>query len=167
MPEDCAGIQGGDNICGCTNILAVNYDSTATFDDGSCEIDTVGTIIGRDIYIVGESYNSNGEWTSCYWKNGERFELYGGFSATDITVVNGVVYTSGSANQACYWVNQERFDLPGDGGEAEAIAVDGEDIYVAGWYNNGSCYWKNGVRIDLTVNRDCLLYTSPSPRDRG
>ena len=158
LPEDCAGIEGGDNICGCTNTLAVNYDSTATFDDGSCEIDTAGTIIGRDIYIVGESYNSNGEWTSCYWKNGERFELYGGYSATDITVVNGVVYTSGSANQACYWVNQERFDLPGDGGEAEAIAVDGEDIYVAGWYNNGSCYWKNGVRIDLTVNRDSQAF---------
>ena len=30
--EDCAGIIGGDNICGCTDIEAVNFDSTATFD---------------------------------------------------------------------------------------------------------------------------------------
>jgi len=156
--KDCAGVEGGDNICGCTDSLAINYDTLATYDDGSCEFDTVGTIVGRDIYIVGESYNSNGEWTSCYWKNGERFELPGGYLATDITVVNGVVYTSGSADQACYWVNQERFDLPGNGGEAEAIAVDGDDIYVAGWYNNGSCYWKNGVRIDLTVNRDSQAF---------
>ena len=36
QPEDCAGITGGDNICGCTDITAINYDSLATFDDGSC-----------------------------------------------------------------------------------------------------------------------------------
>ena len=34
--EDCAGVWGGNNICGCTDITAINYDSTATFDDGSC-----------------------------------------------------------------------------------------------------------------------------------
>ena len=36
QPEDCAGIVGGDNICGCTDSTAVNYDSLATYDDGSC-----------------------------------------------------------------------------------------------------------------------------------
>ena len=39
-PEDCAGVAGGDNICGCTDSTATNYDSTATFDDESCEYDT-------------------------------------------------------------------------------------------------------------------------------
>ena len=34
--EDCAGIIGGDNICGCTDINAFNYNNTATFDDSSC-----------------------------------------------------------------------------------------------------------------------------------
>ena len=34
--EDCAGIIGGDNICGCTDINAFNYNNTATFDDGNC-----------------------------------------------------------------------------------------------------------------------------------
>ena len=38
--EDCAGEWGGNNICGCTDSTANNYDSTATFDDGSC----IGTI---------------------------------------------------------------------------------------------------------------------------
>jgi len=37
--EDCAGVLGGDSICGCIDIEAKNYDSTATFDDGSCEYD--------------------------------------------------------------------------------------------------------------------------------
>ena len=36
LEEDCAGILGGDNICGCTDSTATNYDSTATYDDGSC-----------------------------------------------------------------------------------------------------------------------------------
>ena len=36
LPEDCAGVAGGDNICGCTDSTASNYDSDATYDDGSC-----------------------------------------------------------------------------------------------------------------------------------
>jgi hypothetical protein len=32
--EDCAGIVGGNNVCGCMEIEAMNYDSTATYDDG-------------------------------------------------------------------------------------------------------------------------------------
>ena len=28
--EDCAGILGGERICGCTDPEALNYDSTAT-----------------------------------------------------------------------------------------------------------------------------------------
>ena len=123
-------------------------------------------IEGKTIYIVGDSYNENNEYTSCYWVNGERVELPGGYTATDIVVSNGNVYTSGTANGACYWINQQRYDLPGNGGEAEAIVVEGEDIYVAGWYNNGSCYWKNGQRIDLTVNRDSQAFAI-GVRDNG
>ncbi len=37
--EDCAGVLGGDAVCGCTDSQATNYDSTATFDDESCEYD--------------------------------------------------------------------------------------------------------------------------------
>ena len=35
--EDCSGVWGGENICGCMDMTAINYDSTATFDNGSCE----------------------------------------------------------------------------------------------------------------------------------
>jgi hypothetical protein len=50
-PEDCAGVAGGDNICGCTDITAINYDSNATFDDGSCEENYL-------IFTNKEMYNS-------------------------------------------------------------------------------------------------------------
>jgi len=36
LAQDCAGIEGGSNICGCTDSTVSNYDSTATHDDGSC-----------------------------------------------------------------------------------------------------------------------------------
>ena len=36
LVEDCAGILGGENICGCANEYSFNYDSDVTYDDGSC-----------------------------------------------------------------------------------------------------------------------------------
>ena len=36
--------------------------------------------------------------------------------------------------------------------------MDGDDIYVAGWYDNGSCYWKNGERINLTTNAESQAF---------
>ena len=51
--EDCAGVAGGDNICGCTDIEATNYDSTATFDNDSCQyaqnVDCAGVVNGNNV----------------------------------------------------------------------------------------------------------------------
>ena len=41
-PKDCAGVAGGNSICGCTDSLATNFDNTATDDDGSCEYAAAG-----------------------------------------------------------------------------------------------------------------------------
>ena len=46
-PEDCAGITNGTSICGCTDSTALNYDSTATFDDGSCSYCGMDTSFSR------------------------------------------------------------------------------------------------------------------------
>ena len=37
LPQDCAGIAGGNSICGCMDSTAFNYNSEATHDDGSCQ----------------------------------------------------------------------------------------------------------------------------------
>ena len=131
-------------------------------------LDGAEIIEGRTAYVVGSSYGRDGIYGACYWVNGIRYELPGGAWATDITVVDGTVYTSGTgqSSDACYWINQTRYDLPGAYGEAEAIDVYGDDIYVAGWYDSGSCYWKNGQRVDLTVNRDSQAFAI-GVRDNG
>ena len=43
LPQDCAGIEGGSNVCGCTDNTAPNYNQDATFDDGSCALCGVDT----------------------------------------------------------------------------------------------------------------------------
>ena len=55
QPEDCAGVAGGDNICGCTDSTATNYDSTATFDDESCEYDTTPPTVTITSHESGQS----------------------------------------------------------------------------------------------------------------
>ena len=132
------------------------------FNDGPDDDDNgvCNSYIIKDhtVYIVGSSYNSEGVYTSCYWIDGVRYELPGDGWTTDIVVDNGDVYISGTASNACYWINQQRYDLPGNGGEAEAIAVHENDVYVAGWFNNGSCYWKNGQKINLTTNAESQAF---------
>jgi len=72
--EDCAGVWGGDNICGCTDASASNFDSDATFDDGTCFICEVEMEVLMDFpfssqlqeyinaVILGESYEFSSDW---------------------------------------------------------------------------------------------------------
>ena len=145
---------------GCDDCSSGIYDpSNDGPDDDGDGICNSYIISGRTVYIVGESHNSEGNLTACYWVDGSRVELPGGDWATDIFVSNGTVYTSGTSGaNACYWINEARYDLPGNGGEAEAIVVDGSDVYVSGWYNNGSCYWKNQQKFDLTTNAESQAF---------
>ena len=80
-PEDCAGVAGGDNICGCTDSTATNYASTATFDDESCEYDTTpptviitspidGTIVSDSVEITCMSTDDKGVEMVELWVNG-------------------------------------------------------------------------------------------------
>ena len=62
--EDCTGEWGGEGICGCTDSTAINYNSDATFDDGSCitEVTLWGTTYSieniNDIDTLNLSYSN-------------------------------------------------------------------------------------------------------------
>ena len=47
--QDCAGIWGGENICGCTDSTSYNYNSNATFDDGSCDTSIIMSTFNKDV----------------------------------------------------------------------------------------------------------------------
>ena len=84
--EDCAGVLGGESICGCTDSEAINYDSTATYDDGSCEynqnVDCAGVVGGDNICgCMDESavnYNSQATFDNetCQYYSGQMNILW-------------------------------------------------------------------------------------------
>jgi len=88
---------------GCDDCSSGIYDpSNDGPDDDGDGICNSYIISGRTVYIVGESYNSDGNLSACYWVDGSRVELPGGDWATDIFVSNGTVYTSGTSGaNAC------------------------------------------------------------------
>ena len=70
----------------------------------------------------------------------------------------GYYYTGGApAYIACYWKDGVKTDLENVLSQATAITVVGSDVYIAGWYDNGTtsiaCYWKNGEKTDLSTVR--------------
>jgi len=92
-------------------------------------------------------------------------------NAFDITIAENTddVYVAGSyygndENNACYWKNGKLTVLePSDSVASEgfSIAVDGQDVYIAGSYNNNfhACYWKNGTRNSLDTEAQSIAYS--------
>ncbi len=70
------------------------------------------------------------------------------------------IYMAGNAGNATYWKNGQVVSLasePGYESGATSIAIDGNDVYVAGWQGDGfvygqniAKYWKNGQEVLLT-----------------
>jgi hypothetical protein len=122
--------------------------------------------IGKDVkgvYISGTAMSDNGTPVASYWRNGVPVNLTAtyldaivynsaGFgmaiSGTDIYVC-GVLITS-KGNIPTYWKNGTPVILTPENGEATAISVVGNNVYVSGFisFDNGDHYgvvWKNGV----------------------
>jgi hypothetical protein len=109
-------------------------------------------VSGANIYAAG-SYVDNTVTKACYWLDGTKTDLTGGWSAMAITISGSDVYISGSsgsyeASSGCYWKNGAMTTLNGNTGD---IFVFGTDVYITGSYGESHqlCYWKNGVRKDL------------------
>ena len=75
LPQDCAGVAGGNSICGCMDSTAFNYNSDATHDDGSCQVH----VDNGDFYLSFNGSNSNvdlgdmidqGSYTKAAWIKG-------------------------------------------------------------------------------------------------
>ena len=54
--------------------------------------------------------------------------------------------------------DQTLIELEGQFSEGQRIILHDDDIYVGGYFQNGSCYWKNGEKFNLTTNADSMTW---------
>ena len=106
LVEDCAGILGGENICGCKDEYSFNFDSDVTYDDGSC-LGIEGT------WKVSQYRNSeNGAWENAtfdreYTFTGNLFRQYDSGANTSTLyycysgLTNYITFSTSSSNPDC------------------------------------------------------------------
>ena len=129
----------------------INVPDDSNSDDGNSNGSGSGdNNSGGNIYVAGFVSDGAGNTTACYWKNGERVDLFTG-ELEDLVVVDGTVYSVGwtYGGSSYYWVGNESFKLEGSGAEAYAIAVHDGDVYTTG-RSSGACYWKNTKKTSLS-----------------
>jgi hypothetical protein len=109
------------------------------------------------VYVAGTQYLSDGHTIGKLWKNGEDVHLTDilNSSADYVAVSNNDVYVCTSGDQiAKYYKNGALVTLDSPGSFASAIAVNNENVYVAGSKSNGihdiATYWKNGNPVSLS-----------------
>lgn len=113
-----------------------------------------------DVYLAGAKLNgTDTTWTATYWKNGSPVSVTNGKVSSylfGIAVSNGNIFVAGyEGNSLKYWKNGVAVSL-GDGVYAKAMAVSGDDVYLAGGFTpDSACYWKNGRFFSLQ-NPDSL-----------
>jgi len=117
-------------------------------------------IAGTDVYVIGTGTTPdlNQLPIGKYWKNGVGVILPGGLPSA-IAISGNDVYISGTMvdsltgrEMAVYWKNGIPVRLPdsSSNARANAILIDGSDIYVAGSDGNRAVYWKNQIPVYLT-----------------
>lgn len=121
-------------------------------------------LIGTDVYTFG------GEWepsigSGVLWKNGTKISVDSTCVYRSATVNGNDVYLTGyrkmpsSSNSLfpAYWQNGTIVPLDTIRGTAMAIAVAGNDVYVAGRRDDEKAkYWKNGILFDLPSATDAI-----------
>ncbi len=119
------------------------------------------TIVDTNVYVGGNSNNSNNVDVACYWLHGalhpvNEVPCCTPSEAYSIAVSGNDVYLAGSGplltnTVATYWKNGTLNTLPRNGESiATSMAVSGNDVHVAGVDSNAAVYWKNGVATKLT-----------------
>ena len=113
------------------------------------------TVAGSDVYVCGMGINpATGNTSAVYWLNGVPTYLpyNNNFAyASGIAVWAGDIYVTGRVgifeNIGVYWKNGVAISL--GAGEANGIAIDNGDIYIANSDVSNPSYWKNGVLVPL------------------
>ncbi len=113
-------------------------------------------VANGNVYVAGEDYGY-----AAFWINGQGSIVNGAFvsSAISSMAVSGTdVYLLGidSLRNPCFWKNGQLTELQGANISASAIAVEGNDVYIAGQQidtitnNWKAVLWKNGILTSLS-----------------
>jgi len=158
-PKDCAGVAGGNNICGCTDSLATNFDNTSTYDDKSCQYDTTPPSI--TITFIAEGSISEIVSISCISTDNEsieKVELWINGVTTSITDTtqpyslewNTTLYENGS-----YVITVRSYDTSGNVTDSDPITLTVENSpYTSNPDMNGQFF--DAVLVNR--NPDCRCY---------
>ena len=120
-------------------------------------------IPGKTVVVAGSTLEDG----AVIWINEKKIILIGNaLEATGLYQLNSKIYVTGweYGGQGSVWVmdldgsNQKQSILEGKFSEGQRITLHKGDIYVGGWFDNGSCYWKNGSKRNLTVNADSMSW---------
>ncbi|MGZ4008996.1 MAG: hypothetical protein ACXVJV_17660, partial [Mucilaginibacter sp.] len=120
---------------------------------------------GADIYLAGSSSS-----IATYWKNNIPVTLPGvspslisalTFNGDDVYAA-GITNATNNSSVATYWHNSLEVPLASSSSLPfpTCIAVNGNDVYVAGYNLQGAVYWNNGKEIQLTTKKSGTIGTS-------
>ncbi len=120
-------------VSGCTDPMAVNYNSTATINDGSCLYDpaSVRPISGVELAVTLKETSGLINWNDQIWTHNDN---------SDVNIY-GLDTVSGSIVQSCTLEGAVNNDW-------EEISQDNNYIYIGDFGNNA-----NGNRKDLKILR--------------
>jgi hypothetical protein len=136
-PEDCAGIINGSSICGCTDSTALNYDSTATYDDGSC-LDCAGVEGGNNICGCTDSSSTNYNLDATF---DDGSCSYCGVDTSFSRVLTGTAGYDIVRSSNCSYV------LSGSDGKTILLKIDelGNEIWSRSYSEINGSHWGNSV----------------------
>ena len=136
-PEDCAGIINGSSICGCTDSTTINYDSTATFDDGSC-LDCAGVEGGNNICGCTDSSATNYNLDATF---DDGSCSYCGVDTSFSRVLTGTAGYDIVRSSNCSYV------LSGSDGKTILLKIDdrGDEIWNRTYSEISGSHWGNAV----------------------
>lgn len=127
---------------------------------------------GTDVYATGYASVGIKTLSAKLWKNGVEVPLTSDGKANSyaqaMTLVGNDVYVAGGDDTASnarvkYWKNGISTLVTKDRGRKSAagIAVNGNDVYIAGLDSIGPKYWKNGIATNLPITKKYIRsYTS-------
>ena len=176
-PEDCAGVRGGNNICGCIDTTATNYDSTATYDDGSCTyppvygVDLNEFLASSELCCGADLFDEGVDFIELYNNDTVDLDISGwGFSddqaASGITIApDGTVFPAGGYLVVWYTGEADgwpQIDQKLDGG-GDVVYVQDADGKVVISYTYDDSFDYDDVTANLLDDGTYAASATPTP----